>query len=191
MEGETQEIWSCVVTLGTQRVDTQGAVPNKESHSPFMYYQSWGMEARMLARLHQCHSSFSLPGVVQHETGIITVLPPVCLPSVCLVTKSFRPSPSVYAYRKRSNTGVRNGLGMRLRQCTYLVMQNWCNIRTCISYTQCVFWFKTHHPGDIVDIWQVEHGMDTFCDFHPHLMLTPHLSLFIIHKAQNTIHRSL
>ena len=44
--------------------------------------------------------------------------PPVCLPFVHLmslhVTRSPRPSPAVFAYCKRSNTGSGNGLGTRL-----------------------------------------------------------------------------
>jgi len=43
--------------------------------------------------------------------------PPICLPSVYLtlhITKSPRPSPSIFAYCKRSNTGGGNGLGTRL-----------------------------------------------------------------------------
>ena len=44
--------------------------------------------------------------------------PPVCLPFVHLtslhVTRSPRPSPAVFAYCKRSNTGGGNGLGTRL-----------------------------------------------------------------------------
>ena len=123
-----------------------GAVPNKESCSPFVYYQFWGMEARVLARLHQCRSSFTLPGVVQHETGIITVLPPVCLPTVCLVMKSFRPSPSVYAYRKRSKSQEWPGNEAKAVcvSCDAKLVQH-----TCISYTQCVFWFTMHHTCNL------------------------------------------
>ena len=37
-----------------------------------------------------------------------------CLPDITHVTRSPRPSPSVFAYCKRSNTGGGNGLGTRL-----------------------------------------------------------------------------
>ena len=44
---------------------------------------------------------------------------PMCLPFVYLMsshmTKSSRPSPSIFAYPKRSNTGGGNSLGMRLQ----------------------------------------------------------------------------
>jgi len=40
--GEGQEIWSCAVTSGRQRVDIQVAVPDKESWSTFLYCQSEG-----------------------------------------------------------------------------------------------------------------------------------------------------
>jgi len=49
---------------------------------------------------------------------MVGCLPPMCLLSVYLtsphVTRSPRPSPSIFAYCKRSKTGGRNGLGMRL-----------------------------------------------------------------------------
>jgi len=41
------------VMLGTQRVDTLGAEPDQESHGPFTYYWSQGLEARVLARCWQ------------------------------------------------------------------------------------------------------------------------------------------
>ena len=39
MEGKTCQIWSCVVTSGRQKVQV---VPDEESRSPFLYYQSEG-----------------------------------------------------------------------------------------------------------------------------------------------------
>jgi len=43
MEGDSAwEIWSHAVTSSRQRVDTQGVVPDEESQSPFLYYQSKG-----------------------------------------------------------------------------------------------------------------------------------------------------
>jgi len=40
--GKAWEIWSRLVTSGRQKVDTWGAVPVKESRSPFLYYRSEG-----------------------------------------------------------------------------------------------------------------------------------------------------
>ena len=40
--GKAWEISSRAVTSGRQKVDTRGAVPNEESWSPFLYYQSEG-----------------------------------------------------------------------------------------------------------------------------------------------------
>jgi len=71
--GRPWEIWSRVDTSGRQRVDTHGVVPNKESCSPFMYYQFQGLEARALARQHQYHSLFNTRYGNRHETGIIAV----------------------------------------------------------------------------------------------------------------------
>ena len=54
---------------------------------------------------------------------ILCPAPSHCLPSCLLdvmhVTLSARPSPSVFAYYKRSKTGGRNGLGTRLRFLEY------------------------------------------------------------------------
>jgi len=65
---------------------------------------------------------FTAPGTGRHETGIITVsqrlLQCMCLSSSYLtlahMTRSPGPSPSVFAYCKRSKTGGGNSLGTRL-----------------------------------------------------------------------------
>ena len=72
-EGEGLGIWSCAVTSGRQKVDTQGAVPVEESQSPFLYYMVRGLEARALARQCQYHPSYVAPGTVRHEKAITTV----------------------------------------------------------------------------------------------------------------------
>jgi len=40
--GKAWEIWSRAVTSGRQKVDTRGAVPDKESRRPFLYNRSEG-----------------------------------------------------------------------------------------------------------------------------------------------------
>jgi len=103
--GKAWEIWSCVMTSDRQRADGQGVVPNKilKSICPRAGCQS----------VRQYHSSFTMP-----ETYYSWTLPPVYLPSVYLtsphVTKSPRPSPSVFTYCKPSKTGGGNSLGTRL-----------------------------------------------------------------------------
>jgi len=51
---------------------------------PFLVPSVWGLETRALARQCQYCSSFTMPGMVQHEMGIITVrhLPTVCPPDI-------------------------------------------------------------------------------------------------------------
>jgi len=61
-------------------------VPDKESRSPFLYYQSEGLEARVLAKQRQYCLLFMSPGTVRRETGIITVGHHPCLPSVYLTS---------------------------------------------------------------------------------------------------------
>jgi len=67
-----RENWSCVVTLGRQRIDTLWVVADKESWSPILYSVQ-GFKARALARQHQDCLSFTTPGMFRHEMGIITV----------------------------------------------------------------------------------------------------------------------
>ena len=58
-------------------------------------------------------------------------LPPSRLPDVMHMTLSPRPSPSVFAYCKRSKTGGRNGLGTRLRMFTeYILAHSRANSRS-------------------------------------------------------------
>ena len=84
--------------------------------------------------------------------GISTVRHhPTCLPSVYLmslhVTKSSRPSPSVFAYCKRSNTGGRKGLGMRLTfWCNWLIEFTKLSKLLKLSKLNGITWL-TGHPG--------------------------------------------
>ena len=79
----------------------------------------------------QHRSLFTTIPFVVHNTGAGSIRnrsyngwepPPVCLPSVHLpsshVTRYPRPSPAVFVYWKRSNTGSGNGLGTRLLICS-------------------------------------------------------------------------
>jgi len=77
-----------------------------------------GIESINAALLMFCPPAF---GIIVQERGsrlFIGHCPPVCLLSVYQtsphMTRSPRPSPSIFAYCKRSNTGSENGLGTRL-----------------------------------------------------------------------------
>ena len=85
----------------------QGAVPNEESQSPFLYV-SPRAEGQSV---HQDHSLFTTPGTEQPKQNCyVQAWPPVGLHSVYLmsphVTKSPRPSPSVFAYCKQQRLEV-------------------------------------------------------------------------------------
>ena len=106
---------------GRQRVDIWGAVPNEKSWSLFFYLSVWGLYARALTRPHQYHSLFMhrpKDGSTWNGTYYCQVPPPVYLSSVYLtwlhVTKSPKPSSSVFVFCKRSNSGGGNSLRMRL-----------------------------------------------------------------------------
>jgi len=98
MEGKAWEIWSLVVTLDRQKVDTWGAaVPDKESRGKSF------------------HKAVSIILFIIHDARDSAIqnrdyygLPPVC-PTLPHVTKSPRPSPSMFANCKQSKTGGGSG----------------------------------------------------------------------------------
>jgi len=88
-----------------------------------------GLEAKSVCK------AASMPFIVHNTRWLVNAkrellllgTSPVCLPSVYLmslhVTKSPRPSPSIFTYWKRSNTGGGNSLGTRLYiSCIYTKM---------------------------------------------------------------------
>ena len=97
--GEAGDIWSRAVTSGRQRVNTQGAVPNRNKRTVLI-----------ISFVNALTSSFRR--IVQK--GPLT---PMCLHApdgtACVhISQAFPRHISIYS--KRSNTGRRNGLGMRL-----------------------------------------------------------------------------
>ena len=88
---------------------------------PFLVLSVQRLQARTFTRQHQYCSLFMTPETgqfMQNRNYSGRTPTPKCLSSVHLmsphVTKSHRPSPSVFAYCKRLNIRGRNGLEMRL-----------------------------------------------------------------------------
>ena len=101
-QGKAWEIWSCAMPSSRHMVDTRRAAPNEESRRPVLYCpsNSWISERSQGRR--------SIPFIV-HNAGDGSTQnryingwtpPPVCLPSVYLmsshVTRSPKPSPAVF-----------------------------------------------------------------------------------------------
>jgi len=74
-------------------------------------------------------------GLIWNENYYGQALVPIHLPPSYLmplqVTRSPRPSPSVFAYCKQSNTGGRNGLGMKLHTHGEILMYCYCLPARC------------------------------------------------------------
>ena len=73
------------------------------------------------------------------------------------MTRSPRPSPSVFAYCKRSNTGGGNGLGTRL-WCHHVCLSPWCHDVTMLSpwcHHVCVvaMMSRCHHVVTMMSPW--------------------------------------
>jgi len=92
--GEAWEIWSHVVRSGRQRVDTQGAVPNKIFLKPFLVMFVQGLE--------RVNSQGAVPD------GFTLTSPWYCEPLLDITAHGQipRPSPSVFAYYKKSKLEV-------------------------------------------------------------------------------------
>ena len=68
----------CLVTCGCVRYTcTHGWSSTKNLEVSFLVLSVWGLEARVLARQHQYHPSFTAPGTVRH--GVILVLSGITL----------------------------------------------------------------------------------------------------------------
>ena len=123
---KTCEILSCAVTSGRQTVYTRGwgwglggggRMENLKALSCIISPRAEGQSVSLSVSI-----PFAIHSTRDRSTRNGNYYCPapfhVCLPSVYLMsphmTKSPRPSPSVFAYCKRSNTGGGNGLGMRL-----------------------------------------------------------------------------
>ena len=111
MEGEGLENFSRMQTEGSPH---GGAVPNKESWSPFLIWSVWGLECRAFTGQHQyfiIHDARD--GLTQNRNWHC----PLCnslssvYPTSPHVIKHSRPFPFVYAYCKWSESGCGDSLG--------------------------------------------------------------------------------
>ena len=100
------------------KVDVRGAVPDR---CKFTNFALISLEStKQLAVLMLCFECYSFKFLDKKErlqdssSGTAPLMSTLTSPDVTHVTLSPRPSPSVFAYCKRSNTGRGNGLGTRL-----------------------------------------------------------------------------
>ena len=120
--GKAWEIWSHAMPSGRQKVDTWGAVLSY-NNSCFVLNHPWCHEQQtvidavllMLCLLQPSDWQYK-KGLQDSLLGITPRLSTICLPDV--ITVSPRPSPSVLAYCKWSNTEGGNSLGTAWEQGT-------------------------------------------------------------------------